>query len=262
MSEELDAATTAEAVTPEPVDTPNPAESAPAQPDPADEGQKSKGGFQNRIDKLTREKYQLAEELERERQARAEYERRLQQPPQPQGQQEYASYEEYVAAEARKAALDAVRQQTEQQQREQAERKQQESHRQLVTDFMSKANQLAAEINDFEDVAGSVQIGNTAVGQALLMSDRGADLAYFLGANPQELMRIEQASQGNPVVAARELTRLEAKAESLIKSRSRSSASPQGKPLGVAPAVNTAEPTPGDSVDDWMRKRWAQVHSR
>ena len=262
MSEELDAATTAEAVTPEQVDLPNEAESAPAQPDPADEGHKSKGGFQNRIDKLTREKYQLAEELERERQARAEYERKLQQPqPQP-AQQEYSSYEEFVAAQARQAALDAVREQSEQQQKQQAEQKQRETHRQLVTDFLSSANQLAAEVNDFEDVAGSVQVGGTAVGQALLMSDRGAQLSYYLGANPQELMRIEQASAGNPIVAARELTRLEAKAEALIKSRSKSSASPQGKPLGVSPAVNSSAPSDRDSVEDWIRKRRAQKYGR
>ena len=252
--------------TPEPqgeqVEQPN--EAAPAaetsQPDPAEEQQRSRGGFQNRIDRLTREKYQLAQEREQLAQRVAEYEQRLQQQPQqqPAEQQQYGSYEEFVAAKAREEAIAAVRQMTEQQRMQAEQARQREAHTKLVGDFLSSANQLAAELSDYEDVAGAVQMGG-ALGQALLRNDQGAHLAYYLGQNPQEQVRIEQLAGRDSVVAARELARLEAKAVALIQSRSRSSASPQGKPLGVAPAVNSREPSTSDSTEEWMRKRREQL---
>ena len=261
MSEEI----VESGATPEPqgeqVEQPNNA--APAaetvQPDPAEEERKSRGGFQNRIDRLTREKYQLAQEREQLAQRVAEYEQRLQQQqPQQATQQQYDSYEEFVAAKAREEAIAAVRQMTEQQRMQAEQARQREAHTKLVGDFLSSANQLAAELPDYETVAGAVQMGG-AVGQALLRNDQGAHLAYYLGQNPQEHMRIEQLAGQDSVVAARELARLEAKAVALIQSRSRSSASPQGKPLGVAPAVNSREPSTSDSTEEWMRKRREQL---
>lgn len=263
MSEEqTEVATTATEQVSEQVEQPTQAEAAaaPDQPNPAEEQQRSRGGFQNRIDRLTREKYQLAQELQQREQRIAEYEQRLQQQTQqqPAEQQQYGSYEEFVAARAREAALEAVRQQTEQQRMQSEQQRQREAHTKLVGDFLSSANQLAAELSDYETVAGAVQMGG-ALGQALLRNDQGAHLAYYLGQNPQEQVRIEQLAGSDSVVAARELARLEAKAAALIQSRSRSSASPQGKPLGVAPAVNSREPSTADSTEEWMRKRREQL---
>jgi len=261
MSEEI----VESGATPEPqgeqVEQPNNA--APAaetiQPDPAEEQQRSRGGFQNRIDRLTREKYQLAQEREQLAREKQELEQRLHQQPQPKQEPEFQSYEEFVAHKAREEAVAAVRQFTEQQRQQSEQAHQRESHQKLVTDFLSSANQLAAELPDFEDVAGGVQISG-AIGQALLRNDQGAHLAYFLGQNPAERLRIEQTAGNDPAVAARELARLEAKAKSLIQSRSRSGAPPQGKPLGTASAVNSKEPGPNDSMDEWIRKRRAQVY--
>lgn len=263
MSEEQNelATTATEQLAPEQVEQPNEAEAAAAQqPDPAEEAKKSRGGFQNRIDRLTREKYQLAQELEDKQRRLAEYEARMQQQQaqQPAQPQEYSTYEEYVAAKAREEAIAAVRQLTEQERQQAEQARQREQHTKLVTDFLSTANLLAAELPDYEDVAGSVQMGG-ALGQALLRNDQGAAIAYYLGQNPQELVRIEQLAGRDSVVAARELARLESKAGALIQSRSRSSASPQGKPLGVAPAVNSREPSTSDSTEEWMRKRREQL---
>lgn len=263
MSEEqTEVATTATEQVSEQVEQPTQAEAAaaPDQPNPAEEQQRSRGGFQNRIDRLTREKYQLAQELQQREQRIAEYEQRLQQQPQqqPAEQQQYGSYEEFVAQRAREAALEAVRQQTEQQRVQTEQTRQRETHTKLVGDFLSSANQLAAELSDYETVAGAVQMGG-ALGQALLRNDQGAHIAYYLGQNPQEQVRIEQLAGQDSVVAARELARLEAKAVALIQSRSRSSASPQGKPLSSAPAVNGREPSTADSTEEWMRKRREQL---
>lgn len=263
MSEEqMEVATTAteQQAAPETVEQPNEAEAAAAyQPNPAEEQQRSRGGFQNRIDRLTREKYQLAQELQQQNQRLAEYEQRLQQQPQQQpAEQQYGSYEEFVAQRAREAALEAVRQQMEQQRVHTEQTRQRETHTKLVGDFLSSANQLAAELSDYETVAGAVQMGG-ALGQALLRNDQGAHIAYYLGQNPQEQVRIEQLAGQDTVVAARELARLEAKAVALIQSRSRSSASPQGKPLSSAPAVNGREPSTADSTEEWMRKRREQL---
>lgn len=260
--EQMEVATTAteQLAAPETVEQPNEAESAAAQqPNPAEEQQRSRGGFQNRIDRLTREKYQLAQELQQQNQRLAEYEQRLQQQPQQQpAEQQYGSYEEFVAQRAREAALEAVRQQTEQQRAHTEQMRQRETHTKLVGDFLSSANQLAAELSDYETVAGAVQMGG-ALGQALLRNDQGAHIAYYLGQNPQEQVRIEQLAGQDSVVAARELARLEAKAVALIQSRSRSSASPQGKPLSSAPAVNGRDPSTADSTEEWMRKRREQL---
>lgn len=261
MSEEqTEVATTATEQVSEQVEQPTQAEAAaaPDQPNPAEEQQRSRGGFQNRIDRLTREKYQLAQELQQREQRIAEYEQRLQQTQQQPAEQQYGSYEEFVAARAREAALEAIRQQTEQQRMQSEQTRQREAHTKLVGDFLSSANQLAAELPDYETVAGAVQMGG-ALGQALLRNDQGAHIAYYLGQNPQEQVRIEQLAGQDSVVAARELARLEAKAVALIQSRSRSSATPQGKPLSSAPAVNSREPSTADSTEEWMRKRREQL---
>ena len=263
MSEEqTELATTATEQVSEQVEQPTQAEAAaaPEQPNPAEEQQRSRGGFQNRIDRLTREKYQLAQELEDKQRRLAEYEARMQQQQaqQPAQPQEYSTYEEYVAAKAREEAIAAVRQLTEQERQQAEQARQREQHTKLVTDFLSSAHQLAAELPDYETVAGAVQMGG-ALGQALLRNDQGAHLAYYLGQNPQEQVRIEQLAGQDSVVAARELARLEAKAVALIQSRSRSSASPQGKPLSSAPAVNSRDPSTADSTEEWMRKRREQL---
>lgn len=264
MSEEIEVATTAteQPAASEQVEQPNEAEAAAAQqPDPAEEERKSRGGFQNRIDRLTREKYQLAQELQERERREAELRAQLQQQqaPKPQEQADFPSYEAFVAHQAREAAIEAFREQTEKQRAQTEQARRREAHHKLVTDFLSSAHKLAAELPDYEDVAGSMQIGG-AIGQALLRNDQGAHLAYFLGQNPAERMRIEQTAGDDPAVAARELARLEAKAVALIQSRSRSSASPQGKPLSVAPGVNSRGPSDADSTEEWMRKRREQVY--
>lgn len=185
-------------------------------------GQK-KGGYQKRIDKLTREKHELAERL-------AAIERRLAEPaakpaetakpaaeappaekPKP---SDYADYEEYLdardawkkdadqreakAAEATRKAEEAARaRSTEQAARVDAWKTQCEAAEERYDDFKAVAFQESTPISP-------------AMQDAILDSDRGADIAYYLGQHQDEATRIAALS---PVAAVRAIGRIEAALE-------------------------------------------------
>ncbi len=88
----------------------------------------------------------------------------------------------------------------------------QREQRKLQSDFQKKASEFAKTTPDFEKVTQENDIDmSPALGHALLESDKGPELAYYLAKNLDEAEELNKMSYGQ---IARHLGRLEAKIES------------------------------------------------
>lgn len=245
-------------------------ESAPqeSQPDAAEaevKSEKSKGGFQSRIDKLTRDRWDAHQARQAAEQRASELEQRLQQLSQP-GQKpnddgpkesDYTDWMQYQHALVEHASARQVEKALTAQRQADAHRSQREQQQSHVREFIVRAENLAAELPDFNQAAGGINLDGP-VGAALLQSEQGAAVAYYLGSNPADLMRIE--SIRDPVRAAIEIGRLESKATQFAQSRSRSKAPAQGAPLATGSGAGDSGPSERDSVAEYIRKRSEKRH--
>jgi hypothetical protein len=221
------------------------------------EVRKGKGGFQRRIDRLTREKAELQEKLAdwesttgRKPAARAS--ETTPEPAEPAARpkvDDFDDYDKYVEALAdwktdqKVAALVAT------QQKSQAEQAAKEREIERAKGFAARAKAAAEKYADFAAVAYSddTPVSET-MREVILESEHGAELAYWLGSHVDEAVRISQLS---PVAAAREMGRLEAQ----IAAQNTTAAAPKTQPkLTRAPEpirpVNTATKVSAPSLMD------------
>ncbi|MBX3703991.1 MAG: hypothetical protein KF822_09475 [Steroidobacteraceae bacterium] len=249
-----------------------PAESAPAQPDATaedPEGRKQPSEVEKRINRL------VGQRLERDRRI-ADLERQLaaataakQQPAPAQaavddkGPQEsdFGDYGQYLEAraswKAEKAAEKRWQELQESQTRSQREAQVHEQASRRQQAFAVAVEQLTETVPDYQQVANTAVISQE-IGQALLASDKGAAVLYHLALHPEDAERVVQASRGDPVRAAIEVARLEAKAEATIQARTRSKAPRQGAPLSAAGGVRDDAPDGAISMEEYARRFYAR----
>jgi hypothetical protein len=83
----------------------------------------------------------------------------------------------------------------------------------MLQGWMAKLDSARKRYSDFEAVTASAEAEKLqltpAMQQAILESEYGADLAYWLGKRPEECRRIAALSALSPLSAARELGRIE-----------------------------------------------------
>jgi hypothetical protein len=210
---------------------------------------KGKGGFQRRIDRLTRELHERDQRLD-EMQRRLAGEKPAAQPqsttPADKPKLEtFQTYEEYVEAVTDWKLESRIR-------REQAavaEWQQREQQRAATETWNERVAAAKKTLPDFDDVMeeGSDLPITPALQQTILESELGPQLAYHLAQNPQEVARLSKLS---PIATAREIGRLEAKlsADSAPKPTAKTSKAPEPiKPVSrpaktaVAKSLNEVE---------------------
>lgn len=262
MSATADDVAATTAVIPAPdgdTETPQGADSAPAVNDSDEDTRKAIAPVQDRINELTRKRY----DAERER----DYWRNLAANPQPRAEPEpapqetgktladfgfdEAKFQKYLFGEARKEAVKAAREElaAEQQRTETAKRRQ---------SFGAREAKFAKGVPDYYEVAHYAQITNE-MAEAIMSSDLGAELAYHLGKNEDIAAQIRQLP---PLQQAREIGRLEAKLSATPKPPQVSGAPPPAPKIAAANA--SVEKDPKDMTDaefaKWRRKQIAQRH--
>jgi len=211
-------------------------------------------GVQRRIDRLTKQKYELQGRLEA-------LERQMQPPAQSQPQNvtskpqryEYASDEDFVEAMTDYKLQQVQRQHMTQQQLAQQER----ARSQMQQEFSRKAIEAAKAYPDFIEAIeeADAQVA-PHVEAAIYASDKSADIAYFFAKNPDELERINAL---HPVKAAMEIARIEAKVTRPTKQTS--SAPPPINPVGSRAAVNKDPSQMTDREFSEWRKRQIKARS-
>lgn len=220
----------------------------PAETD-AEKTAKAQSGVQKRIDQLTREKNDARRE--------AEYYRRMSEAKQEEkapvklSPDDFATYDDYVDAkvEQRTAALVAehIQKQTQERAQQAHQREQQASMEAQQIAYADRESKISATIPDYRETMEAAK--ETPISEhmvlAILESDRGPEIAYYLAKKPVEAQRINALA---PVSAVRAIGRIEAQLETEAKAAKAAMVSEAPEPLkplrgGTGGAV-------GKSMDD------------
>jgi len=113
---------------------------------------------------------------------------------------------------------------------------------------------------DYHDVTRNPNLHiNDAMLSVIQASEVGTDLAYYLGKNLAESERIAKLP---PILAAKELGKLELKVSSASTGKSPSKASPPITPIKGNGGTASNAPSDADSVTVWLAKRNAQLRAK
>ncbi|MGH1360988.1 MAG: hypothetical protein ACRBC3_19690 [Burkholderiaceae bacterium] len=240
------------------------------QSDESSEGQSDskRGGYKQRIGKLVQsreEAKQRAAELE---QKNSELEARLNAQSAPSetdqdkapSESDFKTWDEYQDAKARyvaeRATRDVLSKAEKDRLAQENERTARDAHTKRAVNFQSGVEALAAELPDVDDAMKRMQLSNPlATGNALLRSEKGPDVAYYLASHPQELATLEMQVGNDPVEAALAVGRLEGKAAAFIKSRTKSAATKQTSPIAGAGNPNALDPASATNMADYVKLR-------
>lgn len=183
-----------------------------------------------------------------------------QQAPQELRQENFASYDEFIEAKARKAALDAVKQSEAQREVQTRQSEEQKRLQELDRKFSESEESAREKFADYDEVFDTVPRGvlKPQILEYLGEVDNGAELLYHLANEPKELARIAKLS---PTAAIRELVKRETQIEQTEKKISK--APPPSGPIGgrAAPPDDLPDASK-DSVEEWMRKREAMIRAK
>lgn len=208
--------------------------------EPEEPKEKKGGGFQRRIDKLTREKRELEERLAKAEAAAKE--KPADEPAKPEAKpkprsEDFDSFDEFTEAlfdwkreqsEAEKASKEA----------DSKKAAEEEAEATQLVEAHSKREEKAREVyTDYDEVmeeAGKISLPNH-LGLAILQDEQSAVLAYHLAKNPDELDRLMKLG---PVAAVREVGKLSAKL-------SQPEPKPQSKKTSAPAPVQPLKPAGG-----------------
>jgi hypothetical protein len=216
-------------------------------------------GVQKRIDRAVRQKYE-AEARSKMLEERVAAMEARQSAPQQQRQADtgeptidkFDNFDEYVAAKAEYIAgkkIEATL--TEREQRQQAERETAE-RRKTADSWTKRIAAATVEMPDFEEVLASSDVPMTPpMQQAIMESDIGPKLAYYLANNPDEAEKIAGMS---PIGAIRTLGRIEERLASAKPEVKTTNAPPPLKPIGSKAVVTKDPGKMSDAEYDKWRK--------
>lgn len=216
---------------------------------------KRDGGFQRRIDALTREKYQLEAALRAEREARQQP---AQQPKGEPKREQFESYEEFIEARAAHVAEKAAEQRIARANEEQRRQTEVQRAQSLAETWQAKQDKARDEIEDYDDVVASSSAPVTAaMRDSIMESDIGPKLLHHIASHPEDAERISKLS---PASQAREIGRLEA---ALLAPKPQPKA-PETRPIEPVGSGGGAPAGPSDkqSIKDWMEARNKEVRAR
>lgn len=231
------------------------------------EAPKKSNGVQDRINQLTREKYEARQEkaeLEARLKALEESKPEVKTPelvaPNEDDYDDYQSYQSANAAFIAKTAEDAAYARIKAERQEDSKASEQSQRQEAL-----KAKKVAFDENlsakkenfqDFEEVAYGHTFMDTDLAEQIFEMDKGPEVAYHLGSHLDEAERIFSL---DPVKRARELTKLEFRVDAL-KPKVVSDAPDPISPLGQAEKVGQSQEDMSD--DAWLDWRYKQLNER
>ena len=215
------------------------------------EKQKQAKGVQKRINELARQRYEAEQRAESERRQRELLEQQIkQQTPKEPGEpkeDDFETYDEYIRALGRwEAKKEYEAQKTEEEKQREAVTRQQKEQ-----EFVRRSVEVKAKYEDFDMVRMNA-ILSEPMESAIISSELGPEVLYYLGNHVDESYNI---SQMDPINAARELGRIEAK----ISLTPKSSNAP--KPIPKIGSSDNVELDLSDelSMEEWIARRNKQV---
>lgn len=169
---------------------------------------------------------------------------------------QFTSTEDYVEAVAEWKAKEILKSQR-QEQETVSQREAEERYRaELKAEYQERVEVATEKYDDFEEVTGNPNLRiSPAMADAIVASDVGPDVAYYLGTNPKEAERISRLP---PFLQVKEIGRLEAKVIAEPPAKKTTSApapiSPV-KPKGTARITDTTNPKSLEQLgtSEWIR---------
>lgn len=229
-------------------------ESSTGPADTAAEPRKKSGGFQKRIDRLTKTVYELQAQLEAAK------------GPKPQATDEkepkrddFEDLETYQRALAEHTAKKVFREHSREQEESRKQAQAREANAKRQSSWESHSERAAEKYDDGEDVishfASEVQLSGYAL-DAILESEIGHELMYYLGKHDNEVARLAKLS---PSRQASEIGKLEAR---LSEAPKKTSSAPA--PIEPVTGKGAAETGLSENLStaEWIKRRQKQVHGR
>ena len=219
-------------------------------------------GVQKRIDRAVREKYEAQAEAKmlKERLDRIEQNLNQQQRvAKPIDNSEpridnFDDFDQYVAAKAEWIASKKINETLNERERRSAEERAAAAHYQAVDGWNQRLEKATAELPDFKEVIESSDVPmSDFMRDAIVESDLGPKVAYWLANNPEEAKKIASMS---PLATVRAIGRIEERLESQAKAPKKPTAAPAPlKPVGGKASV---QKDPGQMSDaeylEWRKK--------
>jgi hypothetical protein len=257
----------APAEAPPPVaEEPPPAPEEPPKPAEEEKVHELPKGVQRRIDRAVRAKYEAeARAQAAEEQLNYFRQRETGQREQPASHEteptidKFDNIEHYVAAKAQWIARQEVAQAFQANQRQAQQFTEAQQHAQVREQWAARLQAATAEMPDFEDVVATADVPmSRAMEQAILESEIGPKMAYWLAQHPQEAVNISRLP---PSKAFTQLGRIE---ERLLAGKTvtpkLTSAPPPVQPVSTRSSVSK---NPDDmSTEQWMKWRRDQIAKR
>lgn len=226
---------------------------------PAEPEEKKPKGVQKRIDELTAN-WRGAErdrDYWRDMAMKAQQsETKQPEPPSaPSGERpkldDYQSYEEYTEALTDWKLDQRMAAQTKEAQDREAQAQQQQAQFQ----FNQRAQTVREDHPDFDAVVGNPTLPiSEAMMDAAYASEKGPEVLYYLGQNPEEAHRIAQLQ---PIQAAMEMVRVE---QSLERAANTNSSTPDPIPPVNAGGGRQSVDPDNMTTDEWLKWRESQLH--
>lgn len=243
------------------------ADSGTAPPDTGAEGSEPKksgdGGFQRRINRLTREKHEalgrldaLQREVEELRTSRAATPTNNASDQEPR-QDQFQRWEDYVAARAEWRAEQRVRAAVEQFSKQAQNLTAEQSYAQRLQAFEAKMASQGKGIEDFDEVMEGIKSDDLSISKDMaeyLMddSDNTALLAKWLTDNPDEAARI---SRLRPTAQVKELRDIDVKLTSRPARTTRAPAPVSTVGGSSSPSGGMPKPTDINAWMEWRKKQ-------
>lgn len=219
-------------------------------------------GVQKRIDRAVREKYEAQAEAKMLKERLDRIEQNLQQnnrQDRPIDNSEpmidnFDDFDKYVAAKAGWIASNKINETLQERERRSAEERVAAAHYKAVEGWQQRVEQATAELPDFEEVLSSSDVPmSDFMRDAIIDSDLGPKVAYWLANNPDEAKKIASMS---PLATVKAIGRLEERLESQAKAPKKPTSAPA--PLTPVGGKASVSKDPGKMSDaeylEWRKK--------
>lgn len=262
------------------ISSPSSTETAPVESEVQPEEKAPKTFTQEEMDaiiekRLAKEQRKAARERER---LIADVMARTQQPAQQQEPQtsqrpdpsQFSTTEDYVEAVAEWKLEQKLAAKNQEQERVSQERVIEQHRAEMVSEYQERVEQAIAKYDDYEEVTTNPALKiSQPMADAIIASEVGPDVAYYLGINPKEADRIAKLP---PFLQVKEIGRLEAKVMADPPAKKTTSAPPPispVKPKGSSPVTDTLNPKSLETLgtSEWirreeqrLRKKWEAEH--
>lgn len=219
-------------------------------------------GVQKRIDRAVREKYEAQAEAKMMRERLERLEQNFQQNQRqslPIDNSEpkienFNDFDQYVAAKAEWIASKKINETLQEREKRIAEERVAAAHYKAVDGWNKRLAEATAELPDFEEVISSSDLPmSDFMRDAIIDSDLGPKVAYWLANNPDEAKKIASMS---PLATVKAIGRIEERLESQAKAPKKPTGAPAPlKPVGGKASV---QKDPGQMSDaeylEWRKK--------